>query len=97
MNLMTSWLFKKKVSSFIDDDEPDKKSSDLVDVYEKVENGIKDSAQKLKDWLKGKKCVSAGCDKKPEADSVFCKYHKCHKCEKKRAMNTIYCIEHRSA
>ena len=85
---------KKKVDQILEDPKEKEKSFDAVDAYESVENKIKG----VKDWFIHKfqrvECQVAWCHESPEKTSCYCKTHKCHECDERRARNKFNCDVH---
>lgn len=92
-----SWMFKNMVKSMMDGDEKDgSQNTTIVDTYEKLEKGISDMAHSTKKFFTIAKCKSVGCKERPIDGATFCKYHKCEKCDKKRAAGgSNLCIQHK--
>lgn len=97
MAFIMSWMFKNMVKSMMDGDEKDgSQNTTIVDTYEKLEKGISDMAHSTKKFFTIAKCKSVGCKERPIDGATFCKYHKCEKCDKKRAAGgSNLCIQHK--
>jgi len=65
-----------------------------VDVYESIERKVIDVKNSIVNLFSKKTCSSAACTIEPASNSIFCKYHKCLKCNNKRTRNNIYCLQH---
>ena len=65
-----------------------------VDVYESIERKVIDVKNSIVNLFSKKTCSSPACKIEPANNSIFCKYHKCLKCNNKRARNNIYCLQH---
>lgn len=72
----------------------------LIDAYgnleDNISNGLKSIRQKAQDLFKKPTCKSGGCKQEQLDGSIYCKYHKCTRCEHKRERNNIYCFIHKT-
>ena len=66
----------------------------FIDSISAIECKIDNAKLWLKQKLKKNECRSPGCHCSPEGTSLYCKWHKCHNCDSKRAPNKFNCATH---